>query len=125
MLKAIETGWVQREIADSAYRYQLSLERGERVVVGVNAFVEGESVVPVSPLAHGLESRRRTEVREFRAHRDATQTRKTLQRVTDVAEDGGNLVPPILGALKGGATVGEISDALREVFGVYKAREGV
>ncbi len=125
MLKAIETGWVQREIGDSAYRFQLALERGERVVVGVNAFVEGEGKVPTYRMDSRLESRRRTEVREFRAHRDAAQVNGVLRSVSDVAQGGGNMVPPILEAVKGGATLGEISDALREVFGVYKAREGV
>ena len=125
MLKAIETGWVQREIADSAYRFQLALERGERTVVGVNAFVEGQSKVPAYRPDPRLESRRRSEVREFRDHRDATRAKKALRPVTEVAQDGGNLVPPILEAVKGGATLGEISDALRGIFGVYKAREGV
>ena len=125
MLKTIETGWVQREIADSAYRFQIALERGERTIVGVNAFVEGESRVPAYRLDSGLGSRRRSQVRDFRAHRDEGKATKALRPLTEIAENGRNLVPPVLDALKAGATLGEISDTLRDVFGVYKAREGV
>ena len=123
MLKAIEAGWVQRQIADSAYRFQLALERGERVVVGVNAFVEGESRVPTYRPDVRLEARRRNEVAAFRAHRDGPRVKRALGAVEEVARGGDNLMPSILEALKVGATLGEISDVLRDVFGVYRARE--
>ncbi len=125
MLKAIEAGWVQRQIADSAYRFQLALERGERVVVGVNAFVEGESQVPTYRPDARLEARRREEVAAFRAHRDGSRAKATLGSVGEVARGGDNLMPSILEALKGGATLGEISDVLRDVFGIHQARESL
>ncbi len=125
MLKAIETGWVQREIGDSAYRYQLALERGERTVVGVNAFAEGDAKVPTYRFDATLESRRRQVVAEYRTRRGAERASNALRSVTDAAGSGDNLVPPILQAVKDGATLGEISDALRDVFGVHRAREGV
>ncbi len=125
MLKAIETGWVQREVSESAYRFQLALEHGERTVVGVNAFVEGEGKVPIYRPDARLESRRRQAVAQFRAGREPDPANRALRPVREAAQGADNLVPPILGAVKAGATLGELSDALRDVFGVYKAREGV
>ena len=125
MLRAIETGWVQHEIADSAYRFQLALERGERTIVGVNAFVEGAGEGPHYRADARIESRRKSQVREFRAHRDAAGARRAALAVAEAARSGGNTMPSVLAAVKQGATLGEISDALQEVFGVYKAREGV
>ncbi len=122
MIKAIEAGWVQRQIADSAYRFQLALERGERVVVGVNAFVEGESQVPIYRPDARLEARRREEVAAFRAHRNSSRAKAALGSVEEVARGGDNLMPSILEALKDGATLGEISDVLRDVFGIHQAR---
>ncbi len=122
MLKAIETGWVQGRIAESAYRYQLALEDGERTVVGVNAFGEGESEVPAYRLDSNLELRRIAEVRAFRRHRGDAPAKKAARLVAEAAEGEANLVPPILEAVKRKASLGEISDALRGVFGTYKAR---
>ena len=122
MRKAIEAGWVQDQIADSAYRYQVALESGERTVVGVNAFVEGESRVPVYRPESQPETRRRAELRALRRERDNAGARRATRDVAEAARGEGNLVPPILKAVKRGATLGEISDALREVFGTYRAR---
>ena len=122
MLKAVETGWVQDQIADSAYRYQLALERGERTVVGVNAFVEGGREVPPYRLDPELEARRRARVRAFRRRRDGAAAKTAAREVADAARTGGNLVPVILEAVRRQASLGEISDALRGVFGTYKAR---
>ncbi len=123
MLRSIETGWVQREISESAYRDQLAIERGERTVVGVNAFVEGESKVPRYRVDARLGLRRSRELRDWRNGRKPERVHAVLRSLTEVAGTEANLMPPILAAVRGGATLGEISDSLRELFGVYKGKE--
>src|SRR5213594_1173552 len=125
MLKAIETGWVQRQIADSAYRVQVELERGERTIVGVNAYVEGDERVPVQKADPRLEPERVRQVRAFRAKRSQGEVDSHLHRLEDEARSDGNLVPAILDSVRAKATLGEISDVLRTVFGTYKPRQEV
>jgi len=122
MLRAIETGWVQREIADAAYRFQLELERGERVVVGVNAFQEGSGKVPAMRRDPKAETKQVARVKAFREGRDAWKAGRAVQDVAKAAAAEENVMPAILEAVKAGATLGEISDILREVFGVYRPR---
>ena len=125
MLKAIETGWVQRQIADSAYRVQVELERGERTVVGVNAYAEGDKRVPVTKTDPRLEPERIRQVRAFRAKRRQGEVDSHLHRLEDEARSDANLVPAILDSVRAHATLGEISDVLRVVFGTYKPRQEV
>jgi len=125
MLEAIESGWVSRQISEAAYRYQLELERGERLVVGVNAFVEGEGGLPVRPASPEAESRQIERVKAFRRGRDEWRAGRAVQRVAKAAASTENVTGPILDAVKQHATLGEISDILREVFGVYRPREGL
>ena len=125
MLKAIETGWVQRQIADSAYRVQVELERGERTIVGVNAYVEGEERVPLPKPDPRLEPERVRRVRAFRAKRSPGEVDSHLHRLEDEARSDGNLMPAILDSVRAKATLGEISDVLRTVFGTYKPRQEV
>ncbi len=125
MLKAIETGWVQRQIADSAYRVQVELERGERTVVGVNAYAEGDESVPLPKTNPRLEPERIRQVRAFRAKRRQGEVDSHLHRLEDEARSGANLVPAILDSVRAHATLGEISDVLRAVFGTYKPRQAV
>ena len=125
MLKAIETGWVQRQIADSAYRVQVELERGERMIVGVNAYVEGEERVPLPKPDPRLEPERVRRVRAFRAKRSPGEVDSHLHRLEDEARSDGNLMPAILDSVRAKATLGEISDVLRAVFGTYKPRQEV
>jgi len=125
MLKAIETGWVQRQIADSAYRVQVELESGERTIVGVNAYVEGDERVPVQKPNPRLEPERVRQVRAFRAKRSQGEVDSHLHRLEDEARSDGNLVPAILDSVRAKATLGEISDVLRTVFGTYKPRQEV
>jgi methylmalonyl-CoA mutase N-terminal domain/subunit len=123
MLKAIEAGWVQREIAESAYRFQRAVEAGERTVVGVNRFQSAEAARP-RPQAVGvkLEREQVERVRAFRKRRDATATRLALAAVREAAALETNLVPVILEAVKAKATLGEIAGAMKEIFGVYRGR---
>jgi len=123
MLRAIETGWVQRAIHRSAYRAQRELENGERRVVGVNCHVE-EAVAPAPQftLDPVLETAQRQRLAALRAARSSAAVTRALDEVKRIAAGDGNLMPPLIAALRARATIGEISDALRAVFGVY--REG-
>ena len=125
MLRAIETGWVQRQVADSAYRFQLELERGERTVVGVNAYEDEETRVPEYHLDPELEKKTVSRLREFRRSRDEWRASRAVRQVGKAAAEGENVMHPILDAVKAHATLGEISDILREVFGAHRARDEV
>jgi methylmalonyl-CoA mutase N-terminal domain/subunit len=121
MVRAIESGYVQREIQQSAYQYQKAIEAGERVVVGVNRYVDATSAAP--PLLHIDPEIEHTQVERLvrlRASRDAARVKSTLQAVEETARTDRNLLPVILDAVKAYATVGEISDTLRRVFGEYQ-----
>ena len=131
MAPAIESGYVQREIQQTAYEYQKAIERGERVVVGVNRYCEKpKSDTPPRPAATSarkilridpaIEQGQVERLRRMRARRDSTHVQATLQAVEGAARTDRNLMPVILDAVKAYATVGEISDALRRVFGQYQ-----
>jgi methylmalonyl-CoA mutase N-terminal domain/subunit len=122
---AIERGFVQQEIEASAFRYQSEVESGERVVVGVNAFVEDEDEsVELLHVDPETERRQRERTARVRAERDAAAATTALDEVTRVASTDANLLPPIRNALQGGCTVGEICGALRELWGTYDAQHG-
>ncbi|MGH9509608.1 MAG: methylmalonyl-CoA mutase family protein, partial [Terriglobales bacterium] len=121
MLKAIERGFVQQEIQNAAYDYQQAVDRGQAIVVGVNRFtLEEEKSIPIQRVDDGLERQQVERVRALRARRDATRWQAALAGVEDAARSGSNLMPQILGAVEANATVGEISDTMRRVFGEYK-----
>jgi len=123
--KGIESGWVQRQIADSAYRFQMELEKGERTIVGVNAYAEGDANVPVQRPDPKLEVEQVRRLKAFRASRDAKAVHRSLRRLEAASQTNANLVPEILSAVKASATVGEISDVLRAAFGTYRERQDV
>jgi methylmalonyl-CoA mutase N-terminal domain/subunit len=121
VLRAIETGYIQREIQQAAYEYQKAVEAGERVVVGVNRYAA--EAVPSSPLLRidpEIERAQVERLRKLRARRDAARVAAALKEVEATARSESNLMPAILAAVKAYATVGEISDALRNVFGEYQ-----
>src|SRR5580692_11275746 len=121
MLKAIERGFVQQEIQNAAYEYQQAVDRGDAVVVGVNRFgVEEEKPIPTQKIDPALEPKQIEQVRALRARRDAGPWNAALKGVGDAARSGENVMPRILGAVEAYATVGEISDALRRLFGEYR-----
>ncbi|HKF24795.1 MAG TPA: methylmalonyl-CoA mutase family protein, partial [Candidatus Acidoferrum sp.] len=121
MLKAIERGFVQQEIQNAAYQYQRQVDNQEAIVVGVNRFeVEPERPIPILRIDPALEAKQVERVRAARAKRDAGPWKTALAAVEDAARAGANLMPRILAAVEAGATVGEISDAMRRVFGEYK-----
>jgi methylmalonyl-CoA mutase N-terminal domain/subunit len=120
MLRAIEIGYVQGEIQKAAYDYQRAIERGEQIVVGVNQFVaEKEMSVPTLRIDPELERAQVERVRALRARRDSAQAAAAVAAVEARARTGENLMPAIAAAVEALATVGEISDALRRVFGEY------
>jgi len=121
MLRAIETGYVQQEIQKSAYEYQQAIERGEQIVVGVNRFrTEREQPIPTLRIDPEIERSQVARVRALRARRNTAPVRAALEDVERRARGGENLMPAILATVEAYATVGEISDALRRVFGEYR-----
>lgn len=121
MLRAIESGYVQKEVHQSAYEYQKQVESGEEVIVGVNKFTmeEGQPVptLRIDPEAEREQIRR---VRRLKSERDNTAVTQALDEIENKARTKENLMPSIMRAVEAYATVGEISDALRKVFGEYK-----
>jgi methylmalonyl-CoA mutase, N-terminal domain len=117
---AIERGYPQREIQNAAYLYQRQIETQERVIVGVNQFTAGDAppadILKVNP---ELEHKQRREVARVRAERDRTKAEAALAKVEAAARDGSNLMPPIVDSVRAWCTLGEISDAMRRVFGEY------
>jgi methylmalonyl-CoA mutase N-terminal domain/subunit len=121
MLRAIEQGYVQREIQNAAYAYQRAVDEKDAVVVGVNEFVsEEEAGAPIQRIDSELEKRQVERVRALRVRRDAGVHAAALRGVEDAAQSGVNLMPRILTAVESYATVGEIADVLRRVFGEYR-----
>jgi methylmalonyl-CoA mutase N-terminal domain/subunit len=122
-LRALEAGWPQAEIRESAYRFQKQVEAREALVVGVNAFEKDEPVeVDVFSVDPAVEKDQVERLRRFRARRDSTKAEKALDDVARVAKSDSNLIPAILAAVEAEATLGEISDRLRSVFGEHRAR---
>src|SRR5262249_30085666 len=121
-LAAIEDGVIQREIQESAYRAQVAVDAGEMVVVGVNRFTDNSarSSIDTLSLDPTVEARQIERVRAVRAGRSASTCDAALAAVTRAGRDGVNLVPPIIAAVEAHATVGEIADAMRVVFGEYE-----
>jgi methylmalonyl-CoA mutase N-terminal domain/subunit len=116
---AIEQGYMQREIQNAAYAYQRAIESGERIIVGVNRFTSsGEPMPEILRVNPATEEKQIGKLRRLRANRDAAAA--ALGRVETAARDGANLMPPIIAAVRARATLGEIADAMRRVFGEYQ-----
>ena len=121
MLRAIETGYVQREIQKAAYDYQQSIERNERVIVGVNRYrTEHQEPIPILRIDPAIEQEQIERLRALRARRDAAQASKAVAKVESSGASGENLMPAILAAVEAHATLGEVSDAMRRVFGEHQ-----
>jgi len=120
-LKAIEQGYIQQEIQNAAYDFQQAVDRLETVVVGVNRFqIEDEKSVPVQRIDEALERKQVERLRSLRSRRDRGVWESAIKSVEDAARGGTNLMPHIVRAVDSYCTVGEISDALRKVFGEYQ-----
>jgi methylmalonyl-CoA mutase N-terminal domain/subunit len=121
-LAAIESGMMQREIQDSAFRAQQALETGQSAVVGVTRFQSDDRTpsIPTFSIDREIEDRQRQRVAMVRMSRDDGDWREALARLRDAARGDTNLVPPIIAAVEASATIGEISDALRAEFGEHR-----
>jgi methylmalonyl-CoA mutase N-terminal domain/subunit len=121
MLRAIDAGYPQREIADAAYAYQQQIERGEKVVVGVNRYqMPEERPAGLLRVPLEVEVRQADRVRRVKREREGSAARAGLQRVRAAAVAGENLMPALVAAVKALCTVGEVADVYREVFGQYR-----
>jgi len=121
--KAIESGFVHREIQQSAYKFQRSVDEGETVIVGVNRFKEGDQKgVSIQRISPGVERRQVQQVKKFKSSRNKAKVKSALSRLESAASGDANLVDDILRAVRSKCTVGEISDTLRDVFGEYRVR---
>jgi len=120
-LKAIERGYIQAEIQNAAYEYQQAVDRKEAIVVGVNAFgIEHEKEIPLQHSDESLERKQVERLQALRVKRDQAKWKAAIQQVEDCARGNNNLMPAIVEAVDANATVGEISDAMRRVYGEYK-----
>jgi methylmalonyl-CoA mutase N-terminal domain/subunit len=124
---AIESGWMQDQIGESSYRAQQAIERGEQVVVAVNKFADaGETTtMPIQRIDPQIERDQVARTRAFRAARDAVRAEVALEVVRRAASGTANIMPTLIDAVDAGATLGEICDVLRAVFGTHVARERV
>lgn len=122
-IKAIESGYIQQEIAESAYQYQKEIESKKRIIVGVNQFqVEEEPLKDILRIRPEVEQYQKEKLARVKKERDHGRVKETLATLKKAAQGTENLVLPILEAVRVYATLGEISDTLREVFGEYKER---
>ena len=121
-LAAIEQGYIQREIMESAYRYQREVEQKERIVVGVNEYVipEERCTLPILRVDPAVQEQQRTRLRALRERRDNERVSVLLERLREAAQGTDNLMPIILECVEAYCTLGEICDVLREVFGEYR-----
>jgi len=120
-LKAIDKGYIQREIMRSAYDYQKAVDSGEQIVVGVNEFTtEEESTPRLLEIDEKVEEKQIKGLRRLKRERDNEKVNRVLDKVCKVADSDENIMPVLIEAVKVYATVGEITDALRDVFGEYR-----
>jgi methylmalonyl-CoA mutase N-terminal domain/subunit len=120
VIPAIEQNFFQREIADASFRYQHEVEQKQRIVVGVNRYqLEDEPALEILRIDPALEDKQIERVRSLRARRDSATVESTLSRLKQAADDGENLMPPLIEASKAYVTLGEMCDALRDVWGTW------
>ncbi|MFZ1206322.1 MAG: methylmalonyl-CoA mutase family protein, partial [Candidatus Acidiferrales bacterium] len=120
MVAAIEHGYPQREIADASYRYQVAVDRKEKIIVGVNAYVADEKPIEILSIDESVAQRQEARLRELRAGRSNEEVARRLDALRKAAAGSENLMPCLYEAAKAYATLGEICDALRGAFGVYE-----
>ena len=120
MVRAIERGFPQSEIAQSAYRFQRAVESGDKVIVGVNAFCGDQTQPEILSIDHSAGEWQEAKLRRLRSRRDASRAQATLDALEAAARGRDNLMPAILECVRAYCTVGEVSNRLRTVFGVYQ-----
>ena len=120
MVAAIERGYPQREIAEASYRYQVAVDKKEKIIVGVNDFVSEEKPLEILQIDETVAQRQAVRLRKLRAERSQAEVDRRLGALRSAAKGAENLMPFIFDAVKSYATLGEICDALRDVFGTYE-----
>jgi len=121
MIAAIDNGYPQKEIADAAYRYQLMEDRKEKVTVGVNKYVMAEEKgIHFLKIDEAVETEQIERTARFKASRDMAKVERRLKQLADACRHGGNVMPVLVDAVKDYASLGEISDVYRQVFGLYR-----
>jgi len=121
-IKAIESGYIQGEIAESAYQYQKEIEDKQRIIVGVNQFqIEEEPLKDILRIQPEIEPYQKDKLSRVKRERNNEKVKEILAVLKKTAQGTANVIPPILEAVRAYATLGEISDTLREVFGEYRA----
>jgi methylmalonyl-CoA mutase N-terminal domain/subunit len=120
MVPAIERGFPQREIQEAAFQFQKAVERKEKVIVGVNEYVMEEKPLPILYIQETVADEQGARVAALKASRDGASVRRALESLKDAARGKDNVMPPILEASRAYATLGEMCDALRDVWGEYE-----
>jgi len=120
MVAAIERGYPQREIAEASYRYQMAVDRKEKIIVGVNEYSVEEQPIEILQIDESVAKRQAERLKKLRATRSNDEVKRRLEALRKAAEGTDNLMPYIYEAVKAYATLGEICDAMREVFGTYE-----
>ena len=120
MVAAIERGYPQREISEASYRYQVAVDKKEKIIVGVNDFVTKEKPLDTLQIDETVAVRQGERLRKLRAERSSDEVTRRLNALRKAAQGSDNLMPHIFDAVKSYATLGEICDAMREVFGTYE-----
>jgi methylmalonyl-CoA mutase N-terminal domain/subunit len=121
MVAAIEKGFPQREIQDSAYKYQKSVERGDQVIVGVNKYeMKDDSQIPTLEIDESVRDRQIERLNQARAKRDGGAVANALEKLKRAAQRAENTMPATIEAVREYSTLGEICSALRDVYGVYE-----
>jgi methylmalonyl-CoA mutase, N-terminal domain len=122
VIPAIEQGFFQREIAEAAYRYQLELDKKEKVIVGVNDFVEEQEqvTIPILEISPEVEVRQKRRIAEVRASRNQSEVTRTLEDLRQAAVNGANIMPPLLACTRAYVTLGEMCTTLATVFGLHE-----
>ena len=120
-VKAIEQKFYQNEITESAYKYQVEIEKKEKIIVGVNEYQVKEEVEPeLLKIDEGVRMKQIERLQSVRQQRSTEEVEKKLGTLAETAKTGGNLIPHILACVESYATVGEISDTLRQIWGEYE-----
>jgi methylmalonyl-CoA mutase N-terminal domain/subunit len=121
MIRAIDDGYPQKEIADAAYRYQLMEDRAQKITVGVNKYVmRDDKPINFLRIDESVETEQIERVGRFKASRDMAKVERRLKQLADACRNGGNVMPVLIDAVKDYVSLGEISDVYRQVFGLYR-----
>jgi methylmalonyl-CoA mutase N-terminal domain/subunit len=124
VIAAIDAGFFQKEIADAAYRYQLEVDKKEKIVVGVNEFVEEEESIeiPLLQISKEVEQKQVQRLKELKHSRNQDKVKETLNNLLKSAQDGTNMMPRILDCARNNVTLGEMCSELKKEFGIYEER---